>query len=50
MPTANALLGEGVYLSPSDRESNFLSAAHTDADIAKTLKVFNAVFNNIGRQ
>lgn len=33
------LLNNGIYLSPSGLESNFLSAAHTDEDINKTLKV-----------
>ena len=32
------LLDEGVYLSPSPLEANFLSAAHTDRDIEKTIK------------
>ncbi len=34
----HSLLGSGVYLSPSPLESNFMSTAHTDEDIAKTIK------------
>jgi glutamate-1-semialdehyde 2,1-aminomutase len=33
-----ALLDEGVYLAPSGYEVGFLSAAHTDADIAETVE------------
>lgn len=32
----HAMLGEGVYLAPSAFEAGFVSAAHTDADIAAT--------------
>lgn len=38
------LLNNGVYLSPSGLESNFLSVAHTDADINNTLKVIEKAF------
>ena len=33
----HAMLDEGVYLAPSAYEAGFVSAAHTDADIAATL-------------
>ncbi len=33
----NAMLGRGVYFAPSQFEAAFLSAAHTQADIRKTL-------------
>ncbi|MDD5449830.1 MAG: glutamate-1-semialdehyde 2,1-aminomutase [Candidatus Omnitrophica bacterium] len=39
----HALLEEGVYLSPSNLETNFISTAHDDKDIDKTLKAFNKV-------
>jgi glutamate-1-semialdehyde 2,1-aminomutase len=45
----HGLLKEGVYLSPSAFESNFLSAAHTKEDIENTLNVFDRVFNNMRR-
>jgi glutamate-1-semialdehyde 2,1-aminomutase len=32
-----AMLNEGIYLAPSQFETAFVSAAHTDADIEKTL-------------
>ena len=32
-----AMLERGVYLAPSQFEAAFLSAAHSDEDIAKTL-------------
>ncbi len=32
-----AMLGEGIYLAPSQFETLFMSAAHTDADIEKTV-------------
>ncbi len=31
-------LESGIYLAPSQFEASFISAAHTDADIEKTLK------------
>jgi glutamate-1-semialdehyde 2,1-aminomutase len=33
----HAMLGEGVYLAPSAYEAGFVSSAHTEADIEKTL-------------
>ncbi len=33
----NALLEEGVYIAPSQFEAGFMSAAHTDGDIDKTV-------------
>lgn len=36
----NGMLGEGIYLPPSQFEAAFLSAAHTDRDIDRTLKAF----------
>ena len=38
-----AMLDQGVYLAPSQFEAAFLSTAHTDADIEKTVKAaYNA--------
>jgi len=39
----HGLLREGVYLSPSGFEANFLSAAHTARDIEKTGKTIERV-------
>jgi glutamate-1-semialdehyde 2,1-aminomutase len=36
------MLARGVYLAPSQFEANFLSAAHTDADIATTIEAAHA--------
>jgi glutamate-1-semialdehyde 2,1-aminomutase len=33
-----AMLDAGIYLAPSQFEAAFLSTAHTDADIEKTIK------------
>jgi len=35
----HGLLKKGIYLSPSGAEANFLSTAHSDGDIEKTLEV-----------
>jgi glutamate-1-semialdehyde 2,1-aminomutase len=35
---------EGIFLPPSQFEGMFLSAAHTEADIAKTVEAFHKVF------
>jgi glutamate-1-semialdehyde 2,1-aminomutase len=40
----HALLEKGVYLAPSAFEAGFVSAAHTDADIAATLAAVAEVF------
>lgn len=37
----HALLAEGIYLAPSAFETTFVSAAHTPADIDKTLTAFD---------
>ncbi|MGH9355948.1 MAG: aspartate aminotransferase family protein, partial [Terriglobia bacterium] len=39
-----AMLAHGVYLPPSQFEAAFLSAAHTEEDIAKTLAAAAASF------
>lgn len=38
------MLREGIYLPPSQFEANFVSLAHTDEDIAKTIAAANKVF------
>jgi glutamate-1-semialdehyde 2,1-aminomutase len=40
----HAMLDEGVYLAPSAFEAGFVSAAHSDADIAATLAAADKVF------
>lgn len=41
------LLENGIYLGPSGYEVGFVSAAHTDADIAKTIEVFSACLHSV---
>jgi glutamate-1-semialdehyde 2,1-aminomutase len=43
------MLEEGVYLAPSQFEAGFLSAAHTEADIAHTVEASERVLREIGR-
>ncbi len=40
----HAMLEKGVYLAPSAFEAGFVSAAHTEADIAQTIAVADAIF------
>ena len=40
----HALLDEGVYFPPSQFESAFLSTAHTDEDLEKTLRAAKVAF------
>ena len=42
----HAMLDEGVYLAPSAFEAGFVSAAHSDADIAATVAAADKVFAN----
>lgn len=41
------LLEEGIYLGPSGYEVGFLSEAHTDADIDKTIKIMTTAFEKV---
>ncbi|MGB5453450.1 MAG: glutamate-1-semialdehyde 2,1-aminomutase [Sedimenticolaceae bacterium] len=43
----HAMLEHGVYLAPSAFEAGFISAAHSDADIAATLEAARASFAEI---
>ncbi|KAJ8601835.1 hypothetical protein CTAYLR_009050 [Chrysophaeum taylorii] len=42
-----AMLEKGVYLAPSQFEAGFMSLAHTDDDIDKTIEAAKAVFAEI---
>jgi glutamate-1-semialdehyde 2,1-aminomutase len=37
------LLENGIYLAPSQFETNFISAAHKPDDLSKTLEIVNKV-------
>jgi glutamate-1-semialdehyde 2,1-aminomutase len=43
----HAMLEQGVYLAPSAFEAGFVSAAHSDEDLAKTLDIAEAVFKRL---
>jgi glutamate-1-semialdehyde 2,1-aminomutase len=43
----HAMLERGVYLAPSAFEAGFVSAAHSDADIAATVAAADAVFKEM---
>ncbi|MCK9635797.1 MAG: glutamate-1-semialdehyde 2,1-aminomutase [Methylobacter tundripaludum] len=43
----HAMLDEGVYLAPSAFEAGFVSAAHSDEDLEKTLDIAAAVFRRL---
>jgi glutamate-1-semialdehyde 2,1-aminomutase len=40
----HAMLDEGVYLAPSAYEAGFVSAAHTEADVAATIAAADKIF------
>lgn len=42
-----ALLEEGIYLAPSQYESNFLSSQHSHEDLDITIAAFDTVFSNL---
>ncbi|MCQ9208405.1 MAG: glutamate-1-semialdehyde 2,1-aminomutase [Omnitrophica bacterium] len=46
----HGLLKEGIYLSPSSFEANFLSTAHSFKDIKKTEEVLDRVLKKIERK
>jgi len=45
----HAMLARGVYLPPSPLEAWFVSAAHTDDHIARTLRAARAAFREVAR-
>ena len=46
----HAMLGKGVYLAPSAFEAGFVSAAHTDVEIGKTLQAADEVFGEMSER
>jgi glutamate-1-semialdehyde 2,1-aminomutase len=42
------LLGEGIYVAPSQFEAMFVSVAHTDEDVERTIGAVGAFFENAG--
>jgi glutamate-1-semialdehyde 2,1-aminomutase len=43
----HGLLDRGVYIAPALYEAGFVSAAHTDADIAETIAIAADVFKSL---
>jgi len=43
----NGMLNEGVYLAPSAYEAGFVSAAHSDEDLEKTIEAAARVFTTL---
>jgi glutamate-1-semialdehyde 2,1-aminomutase len=43
----HGMLAEGIYLAPSQFEAGFLSTAHSDADIEKTVKAAEQVLRRL---
>lgn len=43
----HGMLENGVYLAPASYEAGFMSAAHTDEDVAKTLDAAEKVFKTL---
>ena len=39
------MLENQIYIPPSQFETNFLSSAHSDKDIEKTIKAFETIFS-----
>ena len=46
-PFFHGMLEQGIYLAPSAFEAGFVSAAHSDEDIEKTLDAASAVFKSL---
>ena len=46
----HGLLDRGVYIAPALFEAGFVSAAHTDADIAATVAAASEVFQLLGKR
>ncbi len=49
MQLFHGLLDRGIYLPPSQFETNFLSLAHSDKDIKKTIEAFDDVLGEVYR-
>jgi glutamate-1-semialdehyde 2,1-aminomutase len=41
------MLDAGVYLAPSAFEAGFVSAAHSDDDLNKTIDIAEMIFNRL---
>jgi glutamate-1-semialdehyde 2,1-aminomutase len=41
------MLAEGIYLAPSQFEAGFISTAHSEADIARTISAAGKAFRKL---
>jgi glutamate-1-semialdehyde 2,1-aminomutase len=46
----HGLLDRGVYIAPALYEAGFVSAAHSEADIAETITIAREVFKALSTQ
>jgi glutamate-1-semialdehyde 2,1-aminomutase len=46
----HGLLGRGIYIAPALYEAGFVSAAHSEADIAETIGVAREVFRTMSNR
>jgi glutamate-1-semialdehyde 2,1-aminomutase len=44
----HGMLGQGIYIAPSQFEAGFISTAHSAEDIEKTIKAARSVFATLG--
>jgi len=44
------MIKEGIYIAPSQFEAGFLSTAHSDSDIERTLKAFEKAIENLSKE
>jgi glutamate-1-semialdehyde 2,1-aminomutase len=45
----HGLLDRGIYIAPALYEAGFVSAAHSDADIAQTVEAAREVFKALSK-
>ncbi|NOZ37224.1 MAG: aminotransferase class III-fold pyridoxal phosphate-dependent enzyme, partial [Gammaproteobacteria bacterium] len=43
----HGMLEQGIYMAPSSYETGFVSSAHSDEDLARTLQAAEAVFKTL---
>ena len=46
----NAMLEQGIYIAPSQFESGFVSIAHSEEQIKKTIQAVKTVFDELAGQ
>ena len=46
----HSMLEQGIYLPPSQFETNFISLAHSDEDFEKTLQAAEIAFGEVAKR